>query len=122
VPKLDETALGEAATVRQRLEQHRANPACKGCHARMDTLGFSLENYDAIGHWRTREGDLPIDAGDGPDALKQLLLKDKDRFARCLASKLATYALGRKCSFASAKGNESSKALGQLSRCRFLTR
>jgi hypothetical protein len=106
VPKLDETALGSAATVRQRLEQHRANPACKGCHARMDILGFSLENYDAIGRWRTHEGDLPIDAGDGPDALKQLLLKDQDRFARSLASKLATYALGRKCSFASAKGNE----------------
>jgi hypothetical protein len=106
VPKLDETALGATATVRQRLEQHRANPACQGCHARMDTLGFSLENYDAIGRWRTHEGDLPIDAGDGPDALKRLLLKDQDRFARCLASKLATYALGRKCSFPSAKGNE----------------
>ena len=71
VPKLDETALGATATMRQRLEQHRANPACNGCHARMDPLGFELENYDAIGQWRTHDGDLPIDAGDGPDALKQ---------------------------------------------------
>ena len=106
VPKLDETAIGVTATVRQRLEQHRANPACKVCHARMDPLGFSLENYDAIGHWRTRDGNLPIDAGDGPDALKQMLLKDQNRFARCLASKLMTYALGRKASLPSATGNE----------------
>jgi len=106
VPMLDETAIGASVTVRQRLEQHRANPACKGCHARMDPLGFSLENYDAIGRWRTHEGDLPIDSGDGPEALKQLLLKDQDRFARCLASKLMTYALGRKASLPSVSGNE----------------
>jgi hypothetical protein len=106
VPKLDETALGATATMRERLEQHRANPACKGCHARMDPLGFSLENYDAIGRWRTHDGDSPIDAGDGPEALKQLLLKDQDRFARCLASKLMTYALGRKASLPAVRGNE----------------
>jgi len=113
VPKLDETALGATATVRQRLEQHRANPACKGCHSRMDPLGFSLENYDAIGRWRTHDGDLPIDAGAGPDALKQSLLKDQDRFARCLASKLATYALGRKASLPTATGNETFSQLVQ---------
>jgi hypothetical protein len=106
VPKLDETALAATATMRKRLEQHRANPACKGCHARMDPLGFSLENYDAIGRWRTHDGDAPIDAGDGPDALKQLLLKDQDRFARCLASKLMTYALGRKASLPTVRGNK----------------
>ena len=106
VPKLDETAFPATATMRERLEQHRANPACKGCHARMDPLGFSLENYDAIGHWRTHDGDSPIDAGDGPDALKQLLLQDQDRFARALASKLMTYALGRKASLPSVRGNE----------------
>jgi len=106
IPKLDETSLGTTATVRQRLEQHRANPACSGCHSRMDPLGFSLENYDAIGRWRTRDGNLPIDSGDGPDALRQRLVKDQDRFARCLGSKLATYALGRKAFIPSAKGNE----------------
>ena len=106
VPTLDETALGVSVTMRQRLEQHRANPACKGCHDRMDPLGFSLENYDAIGRWRTHDGDLPIDAGDGPDALKRSLLKEQDRFARGLASKLMTYALGRQASLPSATGNQ----------------
>jgi hypothetical protein len=106
VPPLEETAIGTNLTMRQRLEQHRANPACIGCHARMDPLGFSLENYDAIGRWRTQDGTLPLDAGDGPGALKQALLKDQDRFARCLASKLTTYALGRKASTPSARGNE----------------
>jgi uncharacterized protein DUF1592/uncharacterized protein DUF1588/uncharacterized protein DUF1587/uncharacterized protein DUF1595/uncharacterized protein DUF1585 len=106
VPKLEDTALPATATMRERLEQHRANPACKGCHSRMDPLGFSLENYDAIGRWRTHDGDSPIDAGDGPEALKQLLLKDQDRFARCLASKLMTYALGRKASLPAVRGNE----------------
>jgi Protein of unknown function (DUF1592)/Protein of unknown function (DUF1588)/Protein of unknown function (DUF1587)/Protein of unknown function (DUF1595)/Protein of unknown function (DUF1585) len=107
VPNLDEKANGATISMRQQLEQHRANPACRGCHARMDPLGFGLENYDAIGQWRTHDGSFPIDSGDGPDALKQLLLKDQDRFARCLASKLMTYSLGRKASFPSARGNES---------------
>ncbi len=106
VPKLEETSLGVTATVRQRLERHRANPACSGCHTRMDPLGFGLENYDAIGRWRTQDGNLPIDSGDGPEALKQHLLAEQDRFARCFASKLATYALGHKATFPSAKGNE----------------
>jgi hypothetical protein len=101
VPKLEETALPESATMRDRLEKHRSNPACSGCHARMDSLGFELENYDAIGRWRA-----PIDAGDGLEALKHRLLADQDRFARCFASKLATYALGRKSVLPSAKGNE----------------
>jgi hypothetical protein len=106
VPRLEETSAGAAATVRQRFEEHRANPACSGCHSRMDPLGFSLENYDAIGQWRTLDGSLPIDSGDGPDALKQRLLDDRDRFARCLAAKLATYALGRKAFVPSVSGNE----------------
>jgi Protein of unknown function (DUF1592)/Protein of unknown function (DUF1588)/Protein of unknown function (DUF1585) len=106
VPKLEETSLGATATVRQRLEQHRANPACSGCHSRMDPLGFELENYDAIGRWRTQDGNLPVDSGNGPEALKQQLLSEQDRFARCFASKLATYATGRKAAVPSARGNE----------------
>ena len=106
VPNLDEKATGATMTMRQQLEQHRANPACRGCHSRMDPLGFSLENYDAIGHWRTRDGSLPVDSGDGPEVLKQHLLSDQNRFARALASKLATYALGRKVSLPSVTGNE----------------
>ena len=106
VPNLDEQAIGASMSMRQQLEQHRANPDCRGCHARMDPLGFDLENYDAIGQWRTQDGSLPVDSGDGPEALKQHLLSDKNRFARCLGSKLATYALGRKASLPSATGNE----------------
>jgi Protein of unknown function (DUF1592)/Protein of unknown function (DUF1588)/Protein of unknown function (DUF1587)/Protein of unknown function (DUF1595)/Protein of unknown function (DUF1585) len=106
VPNLDEKAIGATMSMRQQLEQHRANPACSGCHARMDPLGFDLENYDAIGQWRTKDGSFPVDSGDGPEALKQRLLSDQNRFARCLASKLATFALGRKASLPSATGNE----------------
>jgi hypothetical protein len=106
IPNLDEKAIGATMSMRQQLEQHRANPACRGCHARMDPLGFSLENYDAIGHWRTQDGSFPVDSGDGPEALRQHLLSDQNRFARCLGSRLATYALGRKASLPSATGNE----------------
>jgi hypothetical protein len=95
VPKLEETAL----PMRERLEQHRANPACNVCHARMDPLGFDLENYDAIGQWRTS-----TDAN--PERLKQMLLKDQNRFAQVLGSKLMTYALGRKAILQSVTGNE----------------
>jgi len=106
VPNLDEKAIGTTMSMRQQLEQHRASPACRGCHARMDPLGFDLENYDAIGQWRTKDGSFPVDSGDGPEALEQHLLSDQNRFARCLGSKLATYALGRKASLPSATGNE----------------
>ncbi len=104
VPNLDEKAIGSSASLREQLEQHRANPACRGCHARMDPLGFSLENYDAIGRWRTEDGKFPIDADgrlpngrtfDGALGLKEILLADKPAFTRCLAEKLLTYALGR---------------------------
>ena len=106
VPNLDEKAIGATMSMRQQLDQHRANPACSGCHARMDPLGFGLENYDAIGQWRTKDGSFLIDSGDGPEALKRHLLSDQNRFARCLGSKLATYALGRKASLSLATGNE----------------
>jgi hypothetical protein len=104
VPNLDENAIGSSASARQQMEQHRSNPACRSCHARMDPLGFGLENYDAIGRWRTHDGDFPIDATgtlpggktfDGPDGLKKLLMQDKSAFTECLTEKLLTYALGR---------------------------
>ena len=91
-------------TLRQRLEQHRKNPACASCHQRMDPLGFALENYNAIGEWRTRDGDFPIDAsGVLPDGrsfvgarqLKGILLAKKAQFVRNLSEKMLTYALGR---------------------------
>jgi hypothetical protein len=96
--------LVKTTTVRQMLEQHRANPACASCHGNMDPLGFSLENFDAIGQWRTMDGGSPIDASgvlvdgtkvDGPVALRNALLKQKDQFVKAVTGKLLMYALGR---------------------------
>jgi hypothetical protein len=86
------------------MEQHRKNPACSNCHAQMDAIGFALENYDAIGQWRKKDGTFDIDpSGSFPDGtsfkdaaeLKKVLLARKDAFARALAEKLLIYALGR---------------------------
>ncbi len=96
---------GRLLTMRQRTEQHRTNPACAHCHVRMDPLGFALENFDAIGRWRTAdETDDPIDAsGAFPDGtafrgvsgLRTLLVSRPQEFVRVLTGKLMTYALGR---------------------------
>ncbi|MDB6154616.1 MAG: Protein of unknown function (DUF1587)/Protein of unknown function (DUF1592)/Protein of unknown, partial [Chthoniobacteraceae bacterium] len=94
----------DGLTFRQRLEEHRADPACAGCHARMDPLGFGLENFDALGAWRTKVGDLPVDASGqmvtgekftGPVELKALLMARKDEFTRALTERMLSYALGR---------------------------
>jgi hypothetical protein len=106
VPSLDESAgkNGKQRTVREMLEAHRANPTCAGCHARMDPLGFSLENFDAIGQWRATDGGNPIDASgvlldgtkvNGPRALQQALLAQKTQFAKAVTEKMLTYMLGR---------------------------
>ena len=104
IPNLDEAAIGKTASLRQQLEQHRANPACASCHARMDPLGFGLENYDAVGRWRTQDGKFAIDSAGtlpggktfrSPAELKEILKSDRDAFARCLTEKMLTYALGR---------------------------
>ena len=96
---------GEPASVRDRLERHRANPACAGCHAPMDPLGFALENFDAIGLWRaTSEAGRPIDASatmpsgeafEGPAGLRRVLLNRGEDFASAVTEKLLAYALGR---------------------------
>jgi cytochrome c553 len=105
VPELEEAkADGESGTLRQRMEKHRANPNCASCHERMDPLGFGFENYDAIGAWRTKEGNSAIDPSGtlpggktfkGPRELKVILKDRAPEFARCLAEKTLTYALGR---------------------------
>jgi hypothetical protein len=105
VPALKETgASGTARTVRERLEQHRKNPACASCHAPMDPLGFALENFDAVGKWRTAEADTPIDASgvlpdgtkfSGPAELRTVLLSRREQIVATLTRKLLTYALGR---------------------------
>lgn len=106
VPELEEgDQAASSGTLRQRLEQHRENPNCASCHARMDPIGFGFENYDAIGAWRERDGEFAIDASGklisgeafaGAAELKRILLKHKrEEFVRCLTEKMLTYALGR---------------------------
>ena len=86
------------------MEQHRANPACANCHARMDPLGFAFENFNAIGAFRKKDGNFAIDASGtlpdgktfkGPAELKAILKDKKDLFSRSLTEKMLTYALGR---------------------------
>ena len=103
VPELERGKL--RGTLRQRMEQHRKDPACAACHKMMDPLGFALENFDAVGLWRTRDGRDPIDPKgalpdgtkfSGADELRQLLAtRRRDQFARCLAEKMLIYAIGR---------------------------
>jgi hypothetical protein len=104
VPTLNEEAVGTTASLRKQMEQHRNNPSCSTCHNRMDTLGFGLENYDAIGRWRTKDGKFDIDvagafpsgkAFDTPAQMRTLLRDELPEFARCLTEKMLTYALGR---------------------------
>jgi hypothetical protein len=92
-------------SLRERMEQHRADSLCASCHARMDPIGFSLEHFDGIGAWREKDGEATIDdsgalvtgeAFVGASGLTDLLLKSKkDQFVRCLADRMLTYALGR---------------------------
>lgn len=105
VPSLSEKKKDlDSASMRQRLEAHRADPTCASCHKRMDPIGFALENYNAIGEWRDKEGSFTIDTSgvlpgghkiNGPEDLKSAILEKKDGFVRCLATKMLTYAIGR---------------------------
>jgi Protein of unknown function (DUF1592)/Protein of unknown function (DUF1588)/Protein of unknown function (DUF1587)/Protein of unknown function (DUF1595)/Protein of unknown function (DUF1585)/Planctomycete cytochrome C len=104
VPPLDDSKAAQTATLRQQMEEHRKSPACASCHSRMDPLGFGLENFDAIGAWRTQDGKFPVDATgalpDGrsfqtPAQLKAILKADRDVVARSLTERLLIYALGR---------------------------
>ena len=109
IPELDEPGERAApATIRERMARHRASPACATCHAKIDPLGFALENFDAVGRWRAREegAGTPIDASgalpdgapfDGPAAFREALLREPwaTEFATTVTEKLLTYALGR---------------------------
>jgi len=106
VPPLAEVSPGapQSASMRERMEQHRRNPVCATCHARMDPLGFALENFDAVGKYRTIDGHSAIDASgvlpDGtkfsnPAAFRQALLAHRGEFVRTFTERLTTYALGR---------------------------
>ena len=104
VPALDESAVGTLMSLRQQMEKHRADPMCSSCHSKMDPLGFGLENYNAIGKWRTEDGKFPVDASGTlpngktfktPAEMRALLVAALPQFSRCLTEKMLTYALGR---------------------------
>jgi len=104
VPQLEQQKEQLTGSLRQRMEQHRKNPACANCHAQMDAMGFAFENYDAIGAFRKKDGEFEIDSSatlpdgrmiQGANGLKEVLLEKKDLFARSLSEKMLTYAIGR---------------------------
>jgi hypothetical protein len=105
VPALKENdAEGEQHTVRERLEAHRRNPSCAVCHVRMDPLGFSLENFDALGKWRTTSDGATIDASaalpdgsrfEGVAGLRALLMNHREDFVRTFTERLLSYSIGR---------------------------
>jgi cytochrome c5 len=99
VPSLNEDKDVSQLSMRQRMELHRASPVCASCHARMDPLGFALENFDGLGRWRAgvdASGVLPDGTKiDGPVGLRQVLLDKKDQFVTTATERLLTYALGR---------------------------
>jgi len=91
-------------TVRERMEQHRASPACASCHRIMDPIGLSLENFDAIGSWRVRDGETPVDPKgdmydgtklDSPTSLRQAVMNRSDAFLGSFTENLFAYAVGR---------------------------
>ena len=105
VPELAADAKAiTTGSLRKRMEQHRQNAACANCHAKMDPLGFAFENFNAIGAFRSKDGEFDIDPSgvlpdgksfQGPGELKQILKEKKDLFSRCLVEKMLTYAIGR---------------------------
>lgn len=104
VPPLDDSKVGESASLRQQLEEHRKNAVCASCHNRMDVLGFGLENYDGIGKWRTKDGKFPIDvAGTMPNGkkfetaaqMRAILMAEVPQISHSITEKMMTYALGR---------------------------
>jgi hypothetical protein len=110
VPSLKEGGNdGRRLTVRQAMEQHRANPVCASCHSRMDPLGFALDTFDAVGQWRTTEAGLPIDSSgvlpngikfQGIEELRNYLLGNPEQFVTVVTENLLTYALGRGIDYA----------------------
>jgi len=102
--KTEAEATGKTLSMREAMIRHRADPACAGCHARMDPIGFALENFDAVGRWRDRDAGNPIDASgvlpdgtkfQGAAGLKKALLQHPDQFITTVAEKLLMYAIGR---------------------------
>jgi len=106
VPELKATGSnGKILSMRERMEQHRSNPMCYSCHATIEPYGIALENFDAVGRWRTiNENGEPVDAStvlvngtkfEGPDGLRNIILANKDQFVQTATNRLLTYAVGR---------------------------
>jgi hypothetical protein len=110
VPELPENAdsrtghVAKPLSVRERMEEHRSNPACAGCHKMMDPIGFALENFDPVGVWRVNDSGFRIDAAgqmfdgaklDGPSSLRQAILNHSDAFIETFTENLLAYGLGR---------------------------
>src|SRR5439155_18556884 len=105
VPALkDKGTNGQLQSVRERLQEHRKNPACAGCHSRMDPLGFALDHFDAVGAWRTVDSGTPVDASatlpdgtqfEGVAGLRQLLASRQEQFVDNLIDRLLGYSIGR---------------------------
>lgn len=104
VPLLNEEEVGTAASLRKQMEKHRTNAVCASCHDKMDVLGFGLENYDAIGKWRAKDGKFDLDVSGTfpngksfatPAEMRTLLKEDTPMFVRCITEKMLTYSLGR---------------------------
>jgi hypothetical protein len=102
--QVDPTGNAAPPSMREQLEQHHANPVCASCHKIMEPIGFAMEPYDAVGHWRTLDGPHPIDAHatlydgshvDGPAGVRDMLLRHQDQYLRNVTQALMTYALGR---------------------------
>lgn len=108
VPPFDATKAavgGKLLSVRERMEEHRRNPACTSCHRVIDPLGLALDNFDVTGKWRIKDNEVPVDASgdlydgtkmDGPAGLRAALLKHQDAVLFSFTEKLMTYALGRR--------------------------
>jgi len=101
---IDKAADGRTLTMREQMDAHRSNPACSGCHSLMDPIGFSLDNFNGVGQWRTADAGTPLDTSgvlfdgtkfDGPLEFRKLLVDRESLVAHTVASKLLTYALGR---------------------------
>jgi hypothetical protein len=104
VPPLNEAAVGTSMSLRQQMEQHRADPNCAVCHSKMDPLGFGLENYNGIGKWRTMDGKFPVDASgtlpngktfSTPAQMRSIFESQLPEFARCMVEKMLIYSMGR---------------------------
>jgi len=111
VPALEQTDAaigGKLLSTRERMEEHRKNPACASCHKVIDPLGLALDNFDVTGRWRIKESGKPVDATgvmydgtklDGPASLRAALLNHKDVFLETFTENLMTYALGRRVEY-----------------------